>query len=89
MKAGVKLKEGAGHFALQEIEIPAIGNTEVLVEVKVSGVCGSDVLLYEWLYRGRFPVVPPVVLGLLLNAANLYLFIDWQRREHLFSRRGI
>ena len=63
MKAGIKLKEGAGNFAVQDLEVPTIGNTEVLVEVKVSGVCGSDVLLHEWLYQGRFPVVPPVVLG--------------------------
>ena len=63
MKAGVKLNEGAGHFAVQELDKPVIGDTDVLVEVKASGVCGSDVLLYEWLYRGRFPVVPPVVLG--------------------------
>ncbi len=63
MKAGVKLSEGAGNFEVREIDRPVIGGNEVLVEIKTSGVCGSDVMLYEWLYRGRFPVVPPIVLG--------------------------
>jgi 2-desacetyl-2-hydroxyethyl bacteriochlorophyllide A dehydrogenase len=63
MKAGVKLGEGAGNFAVKEIEKPSPGEGEVLVQMKVSGVCGADVLLYEWIYRGRFPVKPPIVLG--------------------------
>jgi len=63
MKAGVKFGEGAGNFTVKDIEMPSVGDGEVLVQIKASGVCGADVLLYEWTYRGRYPVKPPIVLG--------------------------
>ena len=63
MKAGVKVSEGAGNFEVTEIEVPTVGDDDLLIEIKAAGVCGADVLLYEWIYRGRFPVETPVVLG--------------------------
>lgn len=63
MKAGVKFDEGKGHFEVREIDKPSAGDRDVLVDVKASGVCGADVLLYDWTYRGRFPVKTPLVLG--------------------------
>jgi 2-desacetyl-2-hydroxyethyl bacteriochlorophyllide A dehydrogenase len=63
MKAGVKLREGAGNFEVKEIDVPVVGDDDLLIEIKKAGVCGADVLLYEWIYRGRFPVETPIVLG--------------------------
>jgi threonine dehydrogenase-like Zn-dependent dehydrogenase len=63
MKAGVKVGEGAGHFEVKDIAVPAVRDDDVLIDIKASGVCGADVLLYEWTYRGRFPVQTPIVLG--------------------------
>lgn len=63
MKAGVKMAEGAGNFAVKEMKKPSVGDGDVLIQIKACGVCGADVLLYEWTYRGRYPVKPPVVLG--------------------------
>jgi L-iditol 2-dehydrogenase len=63
MKAGVKFAEGPGSFEVKEVDTPSVGDGDVLVQVKASGVCGADVLLYEWTYRGRFPVETPIVLG--------------------------
>jgi len=63
MRAGVKLREGAGNFEVKEIANPPPGDEDVVVQIKAAGVCGADVLLYEWRYRGRYPVRPPVVLG--------------------------
>lgn len=63
MKAGVKTAEGPGNFEIREMDQPRPGDNDVLVEIKASGVCGADVMLYDWTYRGRFPVVPPIVLG--------------------------
>jgi len=63
MKAGLKLGEGAGHFAVQEIEMPTVGDGDVLIQIKAAGVCGADVLIYEWTYRGKRPVMLPVALG--------------------------
>ena len=63
MKAGVKFDQGPGHFGIQDIPTPSIGDYDVLVEIKQSAVCGADGLLYDWTYKGRFPVETPRVLG--------------------------
>jgi len=43
--------------------VPTIGPDEVLVAIRGTGICGTDVLLYNWTYRGRSPVYPPIILG--------------------------
>lgn len=63
MKAGIKLNEGPGNFKVQEIPIPPIADREVLIQVKASGVCGVDVLIYEWAIGKTFPAKTPLVLG--------------------------
>jgi len=50
--------DGAGSLVLREINIPPCGSGEVLVDVKASGVCGSD--LHQ--FRGKWPQ-PPYVPG--------------------------
>jgi len=47
MKAIVKNKKEEG-FDYQEVEIPAIGPGDVLIKVKVAGICGSDLNFYKW-----------------------------------------
>ena len=45
---------------LEEVRIPPVGEGEVLIKVKVCGICGSDIHSY----RGKHPFVyPPIVLG--------------------------
>ncbi len=63
MKPVVKLYPQPGHIAVQERPVPTIKPDEVLVAIKGTGICGTDVLLYNWTYRGRSPVYPPIVLG--------------------------
>jgi len=63
MKAALKLGEGAGNFAVKDIETPSVGDGDVLIRIKAAGVCGADVLIYEWTYRGKRPVTIPVALG--------------------------
>jgi L-iditol 2-dehydrogenase len=46
---------------LREVEVPAIGPEDVLVEVAAVGVCGSD--LHQWLGDQSWQVNYPVVLG--------------------------
>lgn len=43
-----------------EVEKPAIGKGEVLIQVKTMGICGSDLHLYLGLHAFR---KPPVILG--------------------------
>lgn len=63
MKALVKTKAGPGNVEVMNVEEPRVGLGEVMVSVKASGICGTDVLLYDWTYRGRSPVKPPLILG--------------------------
>lgn len=47
MKAVVKVKEGKG-AELKEVPIPTIKDNEVLVKVKATSICGTDVHIYTW-----------------------------------------
>lgn len=59
MKALVKFKSGVGNVELRDVEMPKIGDNEVLIKVKVAGVCGTDVHIYYDHFRNN----PPVILG--------------------------
>lgn len=45
---------------IQDIDVPVIGNDEVLIKVKNVGVCGSDLHLFKGTHAFR---KPPVILG--------------------------
>jgi threonine dehydrogenase-like Zn-dependent dehydrogenase len=63
MKAIVKTASGPGHVESLNVPVPTPKPNELIVAVKATGVCGTDILLYEWTYKGRSPVLPPIVLG--------------------------
>ena len=46
---------GAGDIRVEEMAVPEISAAEVLVRVKASGICGSDVM--HWYRAGRGPLV--------------------------------
>lgn len=57
---GVMYKGSEQPFSIEEMKVPSIGADEVLVQVKIAGICGTDVH-YR---RGEFqPAKIPVVLG--------------------------
>lgn len=58
MKAAIY--QGPGRMTLEEVERPSIGSDEILVEVRASGVCGTDVKTY---LRGHRFFEPPCILG--------------------------
>ena len=59
MQALVKTQKGVGFLELMEMPAPAPGPSEVLIEVKACGICGTDVhVLHD-----QFPYWPPVILG--------------------------
>lgn len=47
MKALMKLKPEVG-FWMQDVEIPTIGHNEVLIKIKMTAICGTDLHLYQW-----------------------------------------
>jgi L-iditol 2-dehydrogenase len=59
MKALVKTEKGVGHIEYMDMPEPKPGSGEVLIEVKASGICGTDIHVKH----DRFPYWPPVILG--------------------------
>ena len=53
---------GKHDIRVEEWETPLIGPEEVLIQVKVCGVCGTDVHIYEG-DKGSAEVTPPIILG--------------------------
>ncbi|MUW13969.1 zinc-binding dehydrogenase [Halorubrum sp. CBA1125] len=58
MKANALVMEEPGELSQKEIDIPEIGDDEVLLRVELSGICGSDVHMNEGGMDLDFPVVP-------------------------------
>jgi threonine dehydrogenase-like Zn-dependent dehydrogenase len=59
MKALVKTQKGKGFVEVLDVPLPTIGESDVLIAVKVCGVCGTDLHIYH----DEFPYWPPVILG--------------------------
>ncbi len=51
--------KGKGFIELKDVPTPSIGDSDVLIEVKACGICGTDLHIY----RDEFPYYPPVILG--------------------------
>ena len=64
MRALTKTAPGVGNLQILDAEMPQPGPGEALVRVGSSGLCGTDLLLYDGVYRGRNrPVPAPLVVG--------------------------
>jgi threonine 3-dehydrogenase len=50
-------------FDVRELPIPKYGNKDVLVRVKVAGICGTDVHIYDWNNWAQGRIKPPLVPG--------------------------
>jgi L-iditol 2-dehydrogenase len=64
VRALIKTAPGAGNLAVMNAPVPVPGPGEALVRVLRSGLCGTDLLVYDGVYRGRTrPIAYPLVLG--------------------------
>ncbi|HZG55296.1 zinc-dependent alcohol dehydrogenase [Paenibacillus sp.] len=52
--------DDAYKVVVKEVEVPVIAANEVLIQVKVAGICGSDIHTYKGLHPFR---KPPVIIG--------------------------
>lgn len=43
---------------VQELDTPEPDNAEVLIRVRASGICGTDIHIYQGEYMGSYPIVP-------------------------------
>ena len=62
MKALVKSKAEPGLW-LEEIARPAIGINDVLIRVRYTGICGTDVHIYNWDEWARKTIPVPMAIG--------------------------
>lgn len=62
MKALRKTQAGKG-LQLEKTVVPSIGPTEVLVRVKATSICGTDLHIYGWDRWSQGRIKPPVTLG--------------------------
>ena len=57
MKAAVFEKVGV--IKVQEVPIPEINEDEVLIQVKYTGICGTDWSIYNgWYSADKLPMIP-------------------------------
>lgn len=63
MKCVVKTCAAPGCLELQEKPVPAPGNGEVLVKVRLAAICGSDINILEWTNFMAKRVSAPVTIG--------------------------
>jgi threonine 3-dehydrogenase len=62
MKALVKTKSEPGLW-LEEVEVPRIGINDVLIRVRRTGICGTDVHIFKWDDWARKTIPVPMVIG--------------------------
>ena len=62
MKALVKSKAERGLW-LQDIPEPAIGFNDVLIRVRYTGICGTDVHIYQWDEWSQKTIKVPMAIG--------------------------
>ena len=63
MKAAVKLKPAPKSTEVRTVPIPTPGPNDVLIRVKVSSICGTDVHIYDWDAWAEARIKVPLIQG--------------------------
>lgn len=62
MKALVKLRPEKGIW-MEEVPIPSIGVNDVLIKIKKTAICGTDLHIYEWNEWAQQTIHTPMTIG--------------------------
>jgi threonine 3-dehydrogenase len=62
MRALIKAKAGEGLW-LEDVPEPEIGINDVLIRVRKTGICGTDLHIYDWDAWARKTIPVPMVVG--------------------------
>jgi threonine 3-dehydrogenase len=62
MQALVKSRPEPG-AQLQEVPVPSLGPTDVLIKVRAASICGTDLHIYRWDPWAQGRIHPPLVFG--------------------------
>lgn len=63
MKAIIKATGEAGSLQVADMPTPKPGPGQIVVQIKATGICYTDVSILNNMYKGRKPVPIPVILG--------------------------
>ena len=63
MKAIIKKSPTHGGLALEDVPMPVISDNDVLVKVKKTAICGTDLHIYNWDAWAQKTIHPPMVIG--------------------------
>lgn len=63
MKAIIKATSEAGSLQVADMPTPEPGSGQILVQIKATGICYSDVSVLNNTYKGRSPVPIPLIMG--------------------------
>jgi len=63
MKALSKLKAEEGIWMVHDAPVPEVGPNDVLIKIKKSSICGTDVHIYKWDKWAQENVPVPLVVG--------------------------
>ncbi|HHU12380.1 MAG TPA: L-threonine 3-dehydrogenase [Clostridiaceae bacterium] len=55
--------ESAPGLTLKRVPIPSIGPTDVLIRIKKTSICGTDVHIYRWDEWAEANIKPPLTIG--------------------------
>ena len=62
MKALVKARPERGLW-MQEVPIPEPGLNDVIIKIKKSAICGTDLNIYRWDEWSRKTIKTPMIIG--------------------------
>lgn len=62
MKSLVKLKRESGIW-MQDAPIPEIGHNDVLIKIKKTAICGTDIHIYNWDEWAQKTIPVPMIVG--------------------------
>lgn len=62
MKALVKLKPETGIW-MQDVTEPSMGPNDVLIKIKKTAICGTDIHIYNWDEWAQEHINPPLIAG--------------------------
>lgn len=63
MKALVKSKGAPGLWLEEEVPLPRVGINDVLIRVKLTGICGTDLHIHAWDHWAQKNIPLPMVVG--------------------------
>jgi threonine 3-dehydrogenase len=62
MKALVKTKPESGIW-MEDVPKPALGHNDVLIKIKKTAICGTDMHIYKWDEWAKTHIQPPLIAG--------------------------